>query len=182
MRVQSNIIMSQSIRCLTHPREDSFFVDNPDREVGAAWLFSFVYVPARKDEDRLDMDFLAGGLGEELAEEVGGGFDLVQDVRGGLRIDAGDYELVILVADFLVTGAGLAEGFSFDGKDAGGPDQGVVDVERRVLGVGDVVQDAVAVLAQVFEQGADGSLAVAALFEPLELSKGAANSEDGKQN
>ena len=73
---------------------------------------------------------------------------------GGAAVDQ---HLLAVVGDDALTLQRLAPALGFDGEDALGADQQVVDVEGRTAGLHrDVVDDLIALSAELFQKLADG--------------------------
>jgi hypothetical protein len=109
--------------------------------------------PAGEEEDGVDGERVrgaAGMAGEEGTEEVGVGAGLADGVGVEGTVGFGEEFgfAVVGVKEFGLGALGrFGPVFGFDGEDAGGSDEDVVDVEVGVAGVGvagEVVKDAVA--------------------------------------
>ena len=135
---------------------DLFGIENGDDAAGAGDDH-----PAWEGEDGLNRDVVSEELAEPRLEPAGLSEGLVEAVT----VFAPRVGENLVIIDNLVFGetgarAAFAAGFGFDGEDAGGPDDDVVDVEGRLsVACGDVVEDAEAVGFQGIEGFTDDAFA-----------------------
>ena len=132
---------------------DELFVG--DLHLGVAGL-QIVDEPAGIDHDRGDGD---GGQGRATGEVIAQPSRLSQDLGDGVAggSAAVDQHLLAIVDDDALAFQGFAPALGFDGENALGSDQQVVDVEGDFAGLDrDVVEHLVALGAELFEKLADG--------------------------
>src|SRR5690606_6169497 len=144
--------------------------------------------PAGEGEPGADADAVADGLEDPVAEPFGlgaGGHDAAGVLAPGIdELVAVEDDLVFLAAG---QGGAAGVGLGFDGEDAAGADDDVVEVVVGVLGVGGhVVEDVVAVDAERIEDGGDGEFALegaaqAAAFVECEFEQPGAGTDDADE-